>query len=40
MKKMIKKAESLGAVHTHTHTHTQVIFKGKKITQIFCVYQC
>lgn len=34
MKKMIKKAESLGAVYT------QVIFKGKKITQIFCVYQC
>ncbi len=38
MKKIVKKAESLGAVHTHTHT--QVIFKGKKITQIFCVYQC
>ena len=34
MKKTIRKAESLGRVHT------QVILKARETTQKYCVYQC
>ena len=38
MKKIVKKAENLGRVHTHTHT--RVILKDKEKTQQYCVYKC